>query len=48
MGTGSSIQQQQADLQAKILSLLGSNAVVPSTQRPAQQPQPHNYWGGSY
>ena len=27
------IQRQQADLQAKILSLLGSNAVVPSSSQ---------------
>lgn len=29
--TAEAIQRQQADLQAKILSLLGSNAVVPSS-----------------
>ncbi|XP_019864327.1 PREDICTED: nuclear receptor coactivator 5-like [Amphimedon queenslandica] len=32
------MQQQQADLQAKILSLLGSNAVVPSGGAPASKP----------
>ena len=32
------MQQQQADLQAKILSLLGSNAVVPSGGPPASKP----------
>ncbi len=38
------IQRQQADLQAKILSLLGSNAVVPSSsnQTPSQG---HSYEG---
>lgn len=30
------IQRQQADLQAKILSLLGSNAVVPSSSQSSQ------------
>ncbi len=37
-----SIESQQADLQAKILSLLGSSAVVPSianiNSRPPQRP----------
>ena len=37
--TAEDIQQQQADLQAKILSLLGSNAVVPpSKPAPAAAP----------
>lgn len=33
------IQRQQADLQAKILSLLGSNAVVPSSSQSSQASQ---------
>lgn len=45
MGGGNSIQQQQADLQAKILSLLGSNAVMPPSAHPPPAPQPsHDYW----
>ena len=46
-GGGDSIQQQQADLQAKILSLLGSNAVVPSSTRPPpiNPSQSRDYWG---
>ena len=39
--TAEAIQRQQADLQAKILSLLGSSAVVPSTsvaKSPSSQP----------
>lgn len=34
------IQRQQADLQAKILSLLGSNAVVPSPSAQNSAPLP--------
>lgn len=40
------IQRQQADLQAKILSLLGSNAVVPSSSSPSQPHQSSSYDGG--
>ena len=43
------IQRQQADLQAKILSLLGSNAVVPShSSAPAASPGTKPAPGGSY
>ena len=37
-GSNDTMQQQQADLQAKILSLLGSNAVVPSGGGGASKP----------
>ena len=39
--TPEDIQRQQADLQAKILSLLGSSAVVPSSSGPPAKPGPH-------
>ena len=40
--TPEDIQRQQADLQAKILSLLGSSAVVPSSSNTAPaKPGPH-------
>ena len=47
------IQQQQADLQAKILSLLGSNAVVPTSAKGPPKSAGHymdersQYRGGS-
>ena len=42
--TAEDIQQQQADLQAKILSLLGSSAVVPPT-KPTSTTQSSNRYG---
>ena len=42
--TPEDIQRQQADLQAKILSLLGSNAVVPSSS-PSAPPKPPAHRG---
>lgn len=38
--TAEDIQRQQADLQAKILSLLGSSAVVPSPKSQSAGPPP--------